>query len=150
MMETKNAVKVLITFEVKEYSEDYQEYQETYYDDYYSENSNSDEDTYELVFSLPDSRDELIDILERWVDYIPDDYSQSEIEDGFGMIDFEDGADDFEDLAEFGARDPEQSNQMNTSIPQKIIVYFEDGSEEEVEITGQEETLNRVLNLIGE
>ena len=147
-MDNKKAVKVLITFEVKEYSEDVQEFQESYYDDYYQENQDNDDETYELVFKLPDGRDELIEILERWVDYIPDDFSQSEIEDGFGMIDSEDSEDDFEDFAEFGARDPEHNNQMNTSIPQKIVVYFDDGSEEEVEISEQEATLNRVLDLI--
>jgi len=97
---------------------------------------------------LPGSQGEFVEALERWTDFVPDEINQDEIREGFGMLQFDDVADEYEEFAEFGAREPDENAAMNTSVPQKITIYFSDGTEDEVEITDQENTLNRVLEII--
>lgn len=148
----RKPIKAQITYEVNEYndiaSEEFSYYD---YDDVYnsSNKSSNDNDTFSLEFILPDSTDEFVEALERWTDFVPDDVVKDDFEEGFGMMQYDEEFDvEEDDMAEF-ARDPEDHNaDINTSIPQKIVIYFDDGSEEDIQITNQEETLRRVLNFI--
>lgn len=146
----RNPVRAQITYEVNEFDDITSDELSYYdYDDVYDSKSSNDNETFDMEFILPDSKDEFIEALERWTDFVPDDVVKDDFEEGFNMMDYDEEYDlEEEDMAEF-ARIPEDPNsELNTSIPQRIIIYFDDGSEEDIQITNQEETLQRVLNII--
>ncbi|MEJ2543765.1 MAG: hypothetical protein P8Y99_06825 [Calditrichaceae bacterium] len=146
----RNPVKAQITYEVNEFdntSSDELSYYE--YDDVYAGKSSNDNETFDMEFILPDSKDEFIEALERWTDFVPDDVIKDDFEEGFNMMDYDKDYDlEEEDMAEIARIPEDQNSEMNTSIPQRIVIYFDDDSEEDIQITNQEETLQRVLNII--
>lgn len=147
--QNKTPIKALITYEVREFSDESSTYStDGYYDEFYNNDSVDDAETYDVPYDLPKSQNEFVEALERWTDFVPDEINQDEIREGFGMLQFDDVTDEFEEMAEFGARDPDDDAGMSTSVPQKIIIYFDDGTDDEIEITDQEDTLNRILGII--
>ena len=118
------------------------------FDDGYDNQSQTENDTFELEYVLPDSNDEFIEALERWTDFVPDELTKNDFEEGFGMMQYgEEFNEEEDDMAEFASSGNHVEN-VNTSIPQKIVIYFDDGSEEEIIITNQEDTLRRVLDIL--
>lgn len=145
----RSAIRAQITYEVHENNNAGSEELSYYdYDDVYNNKSNIENDTFDVEFDLPESVDDFIEALERWNDFIPDEVSKDDFEEGFGMMQYEDDYDEDDDMAEFASSQQEFNSEMTTSIPQKIVIYFDDGSEEEVEITNQEDTLKRVLDIV--
>jgi hypothetical protein len=145
----RKPIKAKITYEVNEYRDsDSNEFNHYEYDDGYDNQTQSEDNTFELEYALPESNDEFIEALERWSDFIPDEMTKNDFEEGFGMMQYgEEYIDEEEDMAEF-ATPPNHDDNINTSIPQKIVIYFDDGSEEEIVITNQEDTLRRVLDVL--
>ena len=145
----RKPIRAQITYEVSEFDDNKSDELSYYdYDDVFDSKSSSDNETFDMEFILPESKDEFIEALERWTDFVPDDVVKDDFEEGFNMMDYDEEFDfEEEDMAEF-ARIPEDHNsEMSTSIPQKIVIYFDDGSEEDIQITNQEETLQRVLDI---
>ena len=149
-MESKKRkpIKAQITYEVNEYNDITSE-ESNFYDDEYNSKSSDGSDTFDMEFILPDSKDEFVEALERWTDFIPDEVVKDDFEEGFGMMQYDEEYDiDEEDMAEFARTPEDHDSDVNTSVPQKIVIYFDDGSEEDIQITNQEETLQRVINII--
>lgn len=146
----RKPIRAQITYEVNEYRESNSEEFDYYdYNNDYSNKSSNDSDTFDIEFILPDLKDEFIEALERWIDFVPDDVVKDDFEEGFGMMNYdEEYGFDEEDMAEFARIPEDHASEINTSIPQKIVIYFDDGSEEDIQITNQEETLQRVLDII--
>lgn len=151
-MESKKRIPVRaqITYEVDEFNNNASDEMSFYeYDDVFESKVSDDKETFDMEFMLPDSKDEFIEALERWTDFVPDDVVKDDFEEGFGMMDYDEEFDlEEEDMAEFARIPEDHTTEMNTSIPQKVIIYFDDGSEEDVQITNQEDTLKRVLKII--
>jgi hypothetical protein len=146
----RRPIRAQITYEVNEYHESNSEEFDYYdYNDDYSNKSSNNSDTFDMEFILPDLKDEFIEALERWTDFVPDDVVKDDFEEGFGMMNYDEEYDlDEEDMAEFARIPEDHDSDISTSIPQKIVIYFDDGSEEDIQITNQEETLQRVLDII--
>jgi hypothetical protein len=146
----RRPIRAQITYEVNEYRESNSEEFDYYdYNDAYSNKSSNNSDTFDMEFILPDLKDEFIEALERWTDFVPDDVVKDDFEEGFGMMNYDEEYDlDEEDMAEFARIPEDHDSDISTSIPQKIVIYFDDGSEEDIQITNQEETLQRVLDII--
>ena len=146
----RKPIRAQITYEVNEYRESNSEEFDYYdYNDAYSNKSSNNSDTFDMEFILPDLKDEFIEALERWTDFVPDDVVKDDFEEGFGMMNYDEEYDlDEEDMAEFARIPEDHDSDISTSIPQKIVIYFDDGSEEDIQITNQEETLQRVLDII--
>ena len=151
-MESKKRIPVRaqITYEVNEFNDNTSDELSYYeYDDVFDTKASTDKETFEMEFILPDSKDEFIEALERWTDFVPDDVVKDDFEEGFGMMDYDEEFEmDEEDMAEFARIPEDQNSEMSTSIPQKIVVYFDDDTEEDIQITNQDETLKRVLKVI--
>ena len=151
-MESKKRIPVRaqITYEVNEFNDNTSDELSYYeYDDVFDTKGSTDKETFEMEFILPDSKDEFIEALERWTDFVPDDVVKDDFEEGFGMMDYDEEFEmDEEDMAEFARIPEDQNSEMSTSIPQKIVVYFDDDTEEDIQITNQDETLKRVLKVI--
>ena len=144
----RKPIKARITYEVNEYQDsESQEFNYYEYDDGYDNQTPSENNTFELEYTLPESNDEFIEALERWTDFIPDEITKDAFEEGFGLIQYDEEYDENDDMAEFVAS-PNHDDNINTSIPQKIVIYFDDGSEEDITITNQEDTLRRVFDLL--
>jgi hypothetical protein len=143
-------IKAQITYEVKEYNDAGSDELSYYdYDDMYTNKSSIENDTFDVEFDLPDSKEDFIEALERWNDYIPDEAMKNDFEEGFGMMQYdEEYYEEEEDMAEFAHTKDDNDSKMHTSIPQKIMLFFDDNSEEEVEITNQDDTLRRVMNIL--
>jgi hypothetical protein len=146
----RKPIRAQITYEVNEYRESNSEEFDYYdYNDAFSNKSSNNSDTFDMEFILPDLKDEFIEALERWTDFVPDDVVKDDFEEGFGMMNYDEEYDlDEEDMAEFARIPEDHDSDISTSIPQKIVIYFDDGSEEDIQITNQEETLQRVLDII--
>ncbi|MBN1406537.1 MAG: hypothetical protein JW956_02035 [Calditrichaceae bacterium] len=143
-------VKAQITYEVNDLNENSSDELSYYdYDDVYDSKSSKDAETFDMEFVLPDLKDEFIEALERWTDFVPDDVVKDDFEEGFNMMEYDEEFEpEEEDMAEFARIAQDHSSEINTSIPQRIVIYFDDGSEEDIQITNQEETLRRVLEII--
>ena len=146
----RKPIRAQITYEVNEYRESNSEEFDYYdYNDAFSNKSSNNSDTFDMEFILPDLKDEFIEALERWTDFVPDDVVKDDFEEGFGMMNYDEEYElDEEDMAEFARIPEDHDSDISTSIPQKIVIYFDDGSEEDIQITNQEETLQRVLDII--
>lgn len=146
----RNPVRAQITYELREYNDAGSDELSFYdYDDLYNTKSSTDGDTFDVTFDLPDSREDFIEALERWTDYIPDEAIKDDFEEGFGMMNYdEDYYEDEEDMAEFAHTKEDNNSDMHESTPQKITIYYDDDSEEEIEIISQEDTLRRILDIL--
>lgn len=143
------AIRAQITYEVEDYQEDRSDYYSVHYGDDYYDDSGRDSEPFTVDFDLLKSRDDFIEALERWGEFIPKEQEPDEIEEGFGMMQFDDISYADEDMAQYGLRKTDAEPLLHKSVPQKIVIYFDDGSEEDINATDIEDTMNRVIDLIG-
>ena len=143
------AIRAQITYEVEDYTEDRSDYYIDHDEDDFFDPSDRDAEPFTVDFDLLQSRDDFIEALERWGEYIPDEHEPDDIEEGFGMIQFDDTSYDNEDMAEYGLRKTDTEPLLHKSVPQKIVIYFDDGSEEDINATDLDDTMDRVIHLIG-
>jgi hypothetical protein len=143
------AVRAQITYEIEDYRENHSDDYMDHYEDDFFDHANRESEPFTLEFDLLQARDDFIEALERWGEYIPDEHEPDDIEEGFGMMQFDDTSYDDEDMAEYGLRKTDAEPLLHKSVPQKIVIYFNDGSEEDFYATDLDDTMDRVIDLIG-
>lgn len=142
------AVRAQIIYEIEDYQKNHSDDYMDHYEYDYLDHGDQESEPFTLQFDLLEEKDDFIEALERWGEYIPNEKEPDEIEEGFGMMQVDDTSYEEEDILEYGLRKTDAEPFLRKSLPQKIIIYFDDGSEEDIIVTDLDDTMNRVIDLI--